>query len=237
VQRVPLETYYYEAYNRDNVQLVDISETPLECVTETGLRTSERDYDFDIIVYATGFDAITGAYDHIDFRGVGGETLREKWNDGPSTFLGMLIAGFPNLLMPSGPQSGSASTNYPRGIETGVNWCTNLLKYMWDHGYERAEPTAAAEARWTEHVKQMYSMMLMRKAKSWFTGYNSNVPGHEQGRIRYFVYNGGAPKYVSTINKVADSGYEGIVFAPSDGAGRNDGAAADPSARRVEAAE
>jgi cation diffusion facilitator CzcD-associated flavoprotein CzcO len=241
VQRVPLETYYYEAYNRDNVQLVDISETPLECVTETGLRTSERDYDFDIIVYATGFDAITGAYDHIDFRGVGGEMLREKWHDGPSTFLGMLIAGFPNLLMPSGPQSGSASTNYPRGIETGVNWCTNLLKYMWDHGYERAEPTAAAEARWTEHVKQMYSMMLMRKAKSWFTGYNSNVPGHEQGRIRYFVYNGGAPKYVSTINKVAESGYEGIIFGPSDGgadgAVRGDGAAAAPSARGVEAAE
>jgi cation diffusion facilitator CzcD-associated flavoprotein CzcO len=237
VQRVPLETYYYEAFNRDNVQLVDIGETPLECVTETGLRTSERDYEFDIIVYATGFDAITGAYDHIDFRGVGGETLREKWNDGPSTFLGMLIAGFPNLLMPSGPQSGSASTNYPRGIETGVNWCTNLLKYMWDHGYERAEATPAAEARWTEHVKQMYSMMLMRKAKSWFTGYNSNVPGHEQGRIRYFVYNGGAPKYVSTINKVADSGYEGIVFAPSDGAGRGDRAAVPLPSSRVEAAE
>jgi cation diffusion facilitator CzcD-associated flavoprotein CzcO len=233
VQRVPLETYYYEAFNRDNVQLVDISETPLVSVTETGLRTSERDYEFDIIVYATGFDAITGAYDHIDIQGTAGETLREKWNDGPSTFLGMLIAGFPNLLMPSGPQSGSASTNYPRGIETGVNWCTNLLKYMRDHGYERAEPTAAAEARWTEHVKQMYSMMLMRKAKSWFTGYNSNVPGHEQGRIRYFVYNGGAPKYVSTINKVADSGYDGIVFTPTGGGAR---AEADPSAGRARAA-
>ena len=149
----------------------------------------------------------------------------------------MLIAGFPNLLMPAGPQSGSASTNYPRGIETGVNWCTDLLKYMWDHGYQRGEATIAAEARWTEHVKQMYSMMLMRKAKSWFTGYNSNVPGHEQGRIRYFVYNGGAPKYVSTINKVAESGYEGIVFAPASGAQRGDGAPTRHSADRVEAAE
>ncbi|MGD9878679.1 MAG: flavin-containing monooxygenase [Reyranella sp.] len=212
VQRVPMETNYFEAYNRDNVTLVDISETPIEAITETGLRTSQRDYEFDVIVYATGFDAITGAFDHIDIRGVGGETLREKWADGPSTFLGMLIHGFPNLLMPAGPQSGSASTNYPRGIETGVNWCTRLLEHMWAHGHDRAEATEAAEKRWTEHVVRMYAMMLMRKAKSWFTGYNSNVPGHEQGRIRYFVYNGGAPKYVATINDVAAKGYEGIEF-------------------------
>jgi len=221
VQRVPLETYYYEAYNRDNVHLVDISETPIVSVTERGLRTTERDYDFDIIVYATGFDAITGAFDHIEIQGIGGEKLGEKWKDGPSTFLGMMISGFPNLLMPAGPQSGSASTNYPRGIETGVNWCTELLKYMWAHGLERAEATRAAEERWTRHVTEMYAMMLMRKAKSWFTGYNSNVAGHEQGRIRYFVYNGGAPKYVNTITKVAQSGYEGIVFGPSDEPGRS----------------
>ena len=212
VQRVPMETRYFEAYNRDNVSLVDISETPIERVTETGLRTSARDYAFDIIVYATGFDAITGAFDHIDIRGTGGVTLREKWADGPSTFLGMMIHGFPNLLMPAGPQSGSASTNYPRGIETGVNWCTSLLEHMWAHGHDRAEATEAAEKRWTDHVVRMYAMMLMRKAKSWFTGYNSNVPGHEQGRIRYFVYNGGAPKYVATINEVAAKGYEGIAF-------------------------
>ena len=236
VQRVPLETYYYEAYNRDNVHLVDISETPIVSVTETGLRTSERDYAFDIIVYATGFDAITGAFDHIDIKGVGGVRLGEKWKDGPSTFLGMMISGFPNLIMPSGPQSGSASTNYPRGIETGVNWCTDLLEYMRTHGYQRAEATAAAEARWSEHIKQMYSMMLMRKAKSWFTGYNSNVPGHEQGRVRYFVYNGGSPKYVSTINKVADSGYEGLTFAPTAGANRAEGGTKMPAAGRASAA-
>ncbi|OWY60537.1 cyclohexanone monooxygenase, partial [cyanobacterium TDX16] len=94
VQRVPMETHYFEAYNRPNVHLVDISETPIVRVTETGLRTTERDYDFDIVVYATGFDAITGAFDHIDIRGVDGETLRDKWKDGPSTFLGMLIHGF-----------------------------------------------------------------------------------------------------------------------------------------------
>jgi cation diffusion facilitator CzcD-associated flavoprotein CzcO len=212
VQRVPMETHYFEAYNRPNVHLVDISETPIVRVTETGLRTTERDYDFDIVVYATGFDAITGAFDHIDIRGVDGETLRDKWKNGPSTFLGMLIHGFPNLLMPAGPQSGSASTNYPRGIETGVDWCTDLLQYMWEHGYMRAEATREAEESWTAHVTQMYATMLMRKAKSWFTGYNSNGPGHEHGRIRYFVYNGGAPKYVARITEVAQKGYEGIVL-------------------------
>jgi hypothetical protein len=214
VQRVPMETRYFEVYNRDNVHLVDISETPIEEVTETGLRTSERDYDFDIIVYATGFDAITGAFDQIDIQGAGAATLCDKWSDGPSTFLGMLVHGFPNLLMPSGPQSGSASTNYPRGIETGVSWCTKLLEYMWAHGYTRAEATLEAQERWTAHVKKMYSTMLMRKAKSWFTGYNSNIPGHEHGKTRYFVYNGGSPKYVSKINEVAERDYEGIVFMP-----------------------
>jgi cation diffusion facilitator CzcD-associated flavoprotein CzcO len=212
VQRVPMETNYFEVYNRPNVSLVDISETPIERVTGTGLRTSQRDYDFDIIVYATGFDAITGAFDHIDIRGTGGQTLREKWNDGPSTFLGMFVHGFPNLLMPAGPQSGSASTNYPRGIETGVGWCTDFLEHMRSLGHTRAEPSLEAEARWTAHVTKMYSEMLMRKAKSWFTGYNSNVAGHEHGKVRYFVYNGGSPKYVKTINEVVEKGYEGIVF-------------------------
>jgi len=213
VQRVPLETNYYEAYNRDNVELVDISETPLETVTEKGLRTSDREFEFDIIVYATGFDAITGSFDHIDIRGVGGETLREKWKESPTTFLGMMVHGFPNMLMPAGPQSGSASTNYPRGIETGVNWCTGLLEYVREHGYLRAEATVEAERRWTDHVVQMYSVMLMRKAKSWFTGYNSNVEGHEEGKVRYFVYNGGAPKWAAALKDVAQKGYEGIALS------------------------
>lgn len=226
VQRVPLETHYFEAYNRDNVHLVDISKTPLERVTETGLRTTEQDYEFDVIVYATGFDAITGAYDHVDIQGIGGERLRDKWREGPSTFLGVFIHGFPNLLMPNGPQSGSASTNYPRGIEIGVDWVTDFLEHAWANGVTRAEATEPAEARWTQHVTDMYSRMLMRKAKSWFTGYNSNVEGHEEGSIRYFVYNGGMPKYVSVINEVAANGYEGLTLsgpgapgAPSGGAG------------------
>jgi cation diffusion facilitator CzcD-associated flavoprotein CzcO len=213
VQRLPLETRYFEAYNRDNVHLVDIGETPLVRVTEKGLRTTERDYEFDIIVYATGFDAITGAYDLIDIHGIGGETLAGKWKHAPSTFLGMLVHGFPNLLMPTGPQSASASTNFPRGIENGVNWCTDLLQYMWARGYVRAETTREAQDRWTAHVAKMYEIMLMRKAKSWFTGYNSNVAGHEEGTVRYFVYNGGTPKFVGIINEVAAKGYREIEFS------------------------
>jgi cation diffusion facilitator CzcD-associated flavoprotein CzcO len=213
IQRVPMESHYFEAYNRDNVHLIDISETPIERVTETGIRTTEKEFEADIIVYATGFDAITGAFDHIDIQGLNGEKLRETWREGPSTFLGILINGFPNLLMPTGPQSGSASTNYPRGIENGVNWCTDLLEYTWEHGYTRLEATKEAEESWTTTVTKMYAIMLMRKAKSWFTGYNSNVEGHEEGSIRYFVYNGGTPRYVASINEVAGNDYEGIKFS------------------------
>ncbi len=213
VQRVPMETNYFEVYNRDNVELVDLSESPIARITPTGIRTSDREYELDIIVFATGFDAISGAYDRIEIRGVDGATLRDKWRDGPQTYLGMLVHGFPNMVMVAGPQSGSASTNYPRGVESGVDWLTGLLEYAWEHGHTRLEATAESEADWTEHVEQMYSKVLMRKAKSWFTGYNSNVEGHGEGTTRYLVYNGGAPKYVGTITEVANNEYEGIDFA------------------------
>ena len=210
VQRVPLETNYLEAYNRDNVALIDISEDPIERVTSEGIRTRSGERAFDIIVYATGFDAMTGTFDQIDIRGTAGQTLREKWQGGPATFLGIMVNGFPNMLMPTGPQSGSGSFNFPRGIEIGVNWCTDLISFIRDHGHTRAEATAEAEREWVEHVTEMYSTMLMRKAKSWFTGYNSNVEGHEEGTIRYLVYNGGLPKFRATIDTESAEGYPGV---------------------------
>ena len=236
IQRVPLETFYYEAYNKPNVHLVDIAETPIERITPTGIRTSQRDYDFDVIVYATGFDAITGSYDRIDIEGVGGQKLRDKWKDGPITYLGMQISGFPNLITVAGPQSGSASTNYPRGIEIGVDWVTGLLEFAWEHGYPRMEATHEAEQQWSDHVAKMYSTMLMRKAKGWFTGYNSNVDGHERGRIRYFVYNGGSPKFRATILDVAARGYPGIVFDQRPGANAG-GRRRHDETERIESAE
>jgi cation diffusion facilitator CzcD-associated flavoprotein CzcO len=214
VQRVPMETNYYEAYNRENVHLVDLQETPIERVTERGIVTSDGiEREFDIIVYATGFDAITGSYDRIDIRGVGGQTLKDKWKDGPVTFLGLHVSGFPNMIMPTGPQSGSASTNFPRGIEIGVDWVTELLQYMWKHGFEREEATPEAEQEWSAYVQKLYGIMLMRKAQGWFTGYNSNVEGHEKGTIRYLVFNGGTPKYRQKISEVADSGYAGLTLS------------------------
>ena len=119
MQRLPLETHYFEAYNRDNVHLVDITATPIERITATGIQTSTSHYDLDVIVYATGFDAVTGAFDRMKVRGVDGALLSDKWRDGPSTYLGILTKGFPNMLMVAGPQSASGSTNYPRAIEGG----------------------------------------------------------------------------------------------------------------------
>jgi cation diffusion facilitator CzcD-associated flavoprotein CzcO len=214
VQRVPMETNYYEAYNRPNVHLVDLQRSPIERITPAGIRTADGvEREFDIIVYATGFDAVTGAYDRIDIRGVDGQSLRDKWHDGPLTYLGITIAGFPNLIMPNGPQSGSGSTNFPRGIEMGVGWATELIQYMRERGYVRADPTPTAEQDWLEHVQQRYSKVLIRNAQGWFTGYNSNVPGHEKGRRRSVVYLGGTPRYRARIAEVAASDYAGITFA------------------------
>jgi cation diffusion facilitator CzcD-associated flavoprotein CzcO len=208
VQRVPMETGYYEAYNRDNVHLVSIGETPIERITPTGIRTSERDYEFDLIVYATGFDAVTGAFDGIDFVGTEGRRLRDYWRDGPLTYLGLQVAGFPNMFMLAGPQSASLSTNFPRGIETVVDWASGLFEHVVQRGIHRVEPTPDAQAQWTAHVEEMYQGLLLRKAKSWFTGYNSNVEGHD--KIRYMIYNGGAPRYRQRLAEVAQQGYAGF---------------------------
>ena len=210
IQRVPLETGYYETYNRDNVELVDAAATPIVRVTPTGIETTDESRDFDVIVYATGFDAFTGAFDQIDIQGVDGARLRDKWAEGPVTFLGAAVGGFPNFLMLVGPQT--AASNFPRGAELSVDWVTPLLEYMWSHGYQRFDVDEAAEAQWCQHVKDLYQGMLLRKARSWFTGYNSNLEGHEYGNMRYNIYNGGGPKYASMLSDMADKDYQGLYF-------------------------
>lgn len=211
VQRVPMETNYYEAYNRPNVHLVDLSETPIERVTPTGLRTTEREYELDVIVYATGFDAITGSFDRIAITGAGGRTLRDAWRDDPETYLGVQVAGFPNLLMLAGPQGASNSTNFPRAIEDGVNWATDLFRHVFEHGYTRVEATPDAQAAWCQDVREMYQGLLLRHARSWFTGYNANVA--DRDRPRNLIYTGGAPRYRATLAEVAAEGYAGFVFS------------------------
>lgn len=210
MQRLPLETRYFEAYNRDNVHLINIGRTPIERITARGIRTSESEIELDLIIYATGFDAITGAMDRMEIHGVGGKALRDEWRAGPGTYLGVLAHGFPNLLMVAGPQSVSGSTNYPRAIETGVDWVTGLLELAFDRGHTRIEAQAPAQVQWMEEVVRAQERMPFRKTKSWFTGYNSNVAGHEAGHVRYQAYWGGAPRYKAFLDKAAEEGYRQI---------------------------
>jgi cation diffusion facilitator CzcD-associated flavoprotein CzcO len=211
-QRLPLETHYFEAYNRDNVHLVDLSETPIERFTPRGIRTSAEHYELDLMVFATGFDAITGAWDKLEIHGVGGISLADKWRYGPATYYGLMTHGFPNLLMVAGPQSVSGSTNFPRAIEGGVDWVTGLLEHATSRGITRFEARAEAEKEWGEEVIAAQERMLMRRSRGWFTGYNANVAGHGEGQVRYLAYWGGAPRYTEFIQQAADEGYRGIEF-------------------------
>lgn len=213
LQRLPLETKYFEVYNRDNVNLVDVTATPIQCLTENGIQTSDAHHDLDVIVFATGFDAITGGYDRIDVRGVGGTTLAKAWDGSPRTYLGVLTHGFPNMFMVAGPQSVSGSTNFPRAIETGVDFLTDLLEQAQQDGSTKVETTAEAEDEWVEEVIRSYERLLLRSSKGWFTGYNSNVKGHGEGVIRYQAYFGGAPVYAAKLDEVKANGYEGISFS------------------------
>ena len=208
-RRLPLETLYYEVYNRDNVELVDLTETPIARITPEGIRTSARDYQFDIIIYATGFDAITGSFDKIDFRGVQGMRLRDKWKSGPQTYLGLMVDGFPNMMMLMGPHT--ALGNIPRSIEYSVDWVTRLLRFARDNGLTRLEATAAGVASWTDHVRALGVGLLSNEVNSWMTGINSNVDG-KQTRI-VARYSGSAPAYRARCDDVAANGYDELMLA------------------------
>ena len=205
-RRVPQESGYYEVYNQDNVELVSILENPIEEITATGLRTAERDYEFDTIVYATGFDAITGAFDRIDIRGAGGKKLKDKWNGGPKTFVGVMVEGFPNMFMLCGPHV--ALGNIPRSIEYNVEWVDDLVGYLSANGYTYANPTPEAEAAWTEVVVKSNEGLLSAEVDSWMTGVNQNVEG-KQTRI-IARYSGTAPAYREYCDRVSANGYQGI---------------------------
>jgi len=183
------------------VLLVDIRKTPIERITPAGITTSAADYAFDIIVYATGFDAVTGAFDRIDIRGVGGQRLKDKWADGPRTYLGLQIAGFPNLLTLVGPHNAATFCNIPRCIEQNVDWVTDLLRYMRDHSYKQVAPTVEAQDAWTEHVYETAARMLFTQVDSWFMGINTNVPAKQ--KRTFLLYSGGAPVYRERCGEVA----------------------------------
>jgi cation diffusion facilitator CzcD-associated flavoprotein CzcO len=209
-RRVPLESGYYEVYNQPNVRLVDLRETPIERIAPAGIQTGDALHEVDMIVYATGFDAITGAFDRIDIRGTGGQRLRDKWAHGPRTYLGLQIAGFPNMFTLVGPHNAATFCNIPRCIEQNVEWVTALLRHMQARRLTRVEATAAAEAAWTEHVHETAQRLLITQIDSWMTGINTNVPGR-QART-FMAYAGGAPAYRKRCDEVAARGYEGFVL-------------------------
>ena len=207
-RRVPLETRYYEVYNQPNVRLVDINETPIERITPTGIKTSDSEYAFDIIIYATGFDAITGSFDRIDIRGVAGLRLTDKWAGGPQTYLGVLVEDFPNMMMLIGPHT--ALGNIPRSIEYNVEWVTGLVRFAQEQGLTRVEATEAGVASWTDHVKSLGVGLLSNEIDSWMTGINRNVEG-KQTRI-IARYSGSAPAYRERCDEVAANGYREMAL-------------------------
>ena len=209
-RRVPMETHYYEVYNQDNVQLVDLRETPISRITEAGIETSDEMHEFDMIVYATGFDAVTGGYSQIDIRGSGGRTLTDKWADGVRTFLGLQIEGFPNMFTLVGPHNAASFCNIPRCIEQNVDWMADLMTRVKADELNRIESTAEAEEEWTEHVHLMAQRMLFSKTNSWFTGINSNIEGRDQRSV--LLYAGGAPGYRDKCDEVAAADYAGMIL-------------------------
>ena len=213
IQRIPLEIGYYETYNRDNVELVSLQDEPIVRITPDGIQTEKRHHDFDVIVYATGFFAGMGSYLSMDILGIDGLTLAEKWKHGPRTLMGMMVHGFPNLLMPVGPQSGAASVNYPRAIEMCVNWVTALLEYMRENGKTQLEATSEAEEGWSREARRMADKFLSRKAKNWVNGFNPNEPDAPTQITEAVGYAGGNPKYRHLLNRLAESDYRGIMIS------------------------
>jgi len=205
-KRPPIDTGYYEAYNRDNVRLVDVRSSPIEAITSHGLRTADgTEYPLDMIVFATGFDAMTGSLQKIDIRGTGGRSLADKWGEGPRTYLGLQSAGFPNLFIITGPGSPSVMTNMPVAIEQNVDWISDCIGYLRTHGLDRIEARPDAEEGWVDHVNEVASLTLYDQANSWYIG--ANIPGKK--RV-FMPYVGGMIEYRKHCDESARKDYEGF---------------------------
>jgi cation diffusion facilitator CzcD-associated flavoprotein CzcO len=209
-KRICVDTGYYETYNRPNVKLVDVRRAPIAEITPTGIRTTDAEYELDTIVFATGFDAMTGALMNIDIRGRGAQTIQEKWADGPRTYLGLTTAGFPNLFIVTGPGSPSVLSNMVVSIEHHIEWISDLLAYLRERGYDCVEPTAEAEEEWVAHVNEVASATLHPTANTWYNG--ANIPG--KPRI-FMPYVGGVGAYRELCDKVAAGGYDGFAMSAS----------------------
>ena len=206
-KRLPLDTNYYETFNRPNVTLVDLKRTPVTELTATGITTSAGHHEVDVIVYATGFDALTGPLEGLGIRGRAGLALRDAWREGPRTYLGLAVPGFPNLFTITGPGSPSVLSNMPVAIEQHVEWIADCLAWLRGHRAEVIEATGQAATDWTDHVQQIASETLYPKAASWYMG--ANIPG--KPRI-FLPYIGGVGTYRDHCAAVAASGYRGFTL-------------------------
>jgi len=203
-KRLCVDTGYYATFNRGNVSLVDVSETPIEAITQRGVRVAGAEYEVDAIVFATGFDAMTGALLAVDIRGTGGLALREKWAAGPRTYLGLGTAGFPNLFLITGPGSPSVLANMVPAVEQHADWIAECLAHLRERGIARIEAKRPAEDAWVDHVNDVANLTVFPSCNSWYLG--ANVPG----KPRVFMPYIGFPNYVAKCDEVAANGYEGF---------------------------
>ncbi|MGB0314280.1 MAG: alpha/beta hydrolase fold domain-containing protein [Parvibaculales bacterium] len=204
-KRPCIDTNYYETYNRENVSLVNLRRTPIETITETGIETSDGAREFDAIVYATGFDAMTGPLLRVDIRGRGGKRLVDAWIDGPRSYLGIAIHGFPNLFTITGPSSPSVLSNMLVSIEQHVDWVSDCIGWMNENGKTAIEPSDEAERDWAEHTAHLAGMTLFPQADSWYMG--ANVPGKPR---MFLAYVGGVGAYRLICDQIAATGYHGF---------------------------
>jgi len=205
-KRVCVDTGYYQTFNRPNVSLADLTETPIQAITPTGVRTTAGEQPFDAIVYAIGFDAMTGALGRIDIRGRDGAALKDRWAEGPKSYLGLMVAGFPNLFIVTGPGSPSVLSNMAVSIEQHVEWISDCIAWMGQRQARAIEATEAAQEAWVAHVNEVAHMTVYPQANSWYMG--ANVPG----KPRVFMpYIGGFPAYRDKCAEVAAKGYEGFA--------------------------
>lgn len=207
-KRPPIDTEFFETFNRSNVALVDLRATPIEEITCSGIRTTAGHHELDVIVFATGFDAMTGSLLRMDIRGRDGLSLRDKWADGPRSYLGVQIAGFPNLFTITGPGSPSVLSNMPVSIEQHVEWICDCIAYVRDAGRSTIEATQSAEEAWVEHVATVASATLFSRASSWYLG--ANIPG--KSRV-FMPYVGGVGNYRQHCDAVAANDYEGFAIS------------------------
>jgi cyclohexanone monooxygenase len=206
-----MESGYYEAYNRDNVQLVDIAETPISRITEHGVLVGDTHHDLDIIIYATGFDGVTGSLDRIDFRGRGGLSLREAWADGPATYLGMQVVGFPNFFTLVGAHNGASFCNIGVCGALQAEWVAGMIGYLRAHGLCSCEPAPDYQERWTAKCYDDYAKTLLADSDAWWAKTTTLPDGTV--RRRALIYVGGAPEYRDLCDQIAARGYEGFQLA------------------------